>query len=72
MLIDHQFLLELYFDNITLKGRKTTPFVYFNGKASPADMGSPFGWGDGSASTLEVVSGAGTSSETNAQMDHGW
>jgi len=56
----------VYIDNLTLKGRKTTPFVYFNGKASPADMGSPFGWGDGSASTLEVVSGAGTSSETNA------
>jgi hypothetical protein len=56
----------VYIDNITLKGRKTTPYVYFNGKASPADMGSPFGWGDGSASTLEVVSGAGTSSETNA------
>ena len=29
-------------------------------------MGSPFGWGDGAASTLEVVPGAGTSSETNA------
>ena len=56
----------VYIDNLTLKGRKTTPFVYFNGKASPADMGSPFGWGDGSASTLEVVSGAGTSTETNA------
>ena len=56
----------VYIDNITLKGRKTTPFVYFNGKASPADMGSPFGWGAGSASTLEVVQGAGTSSETNA------
>ena len=56
----------VYIDNITLKGRKTTPYVYFNGKASPADMGSPFGWGDGSASTLEVVSGAGTSTETNA------
>ena len=56
----------VYLDNMTLKGRKTTPFVYFNGKASPADMGSPFGWGAGSASTLEVVQGAGTSSETNA------
>ena len=33
----------VYFDNFTLKGRKTTPFVYFNGKATPADMGSPFG-----------------------------
>ena len=56
----------VYLDNFKLKGRKTTPFVYFNGKASPADMGSPFGWGAGSASTLEVVEGAGTSSETNA------
>jgi hypothetical protein len=53
-------------DNMTLKGRKTTPYVYFNGKASPADLANPFGWGSGAASTLEVVNGAGTSSETNA------
>ena len=59
----------VYIDNFTLKGRKTTPFVYFNGKASPADLlgtGSPFGWGGGGDSKLEVVSGAGTSTETNA------
>ena len=55
----------VYIDNMTLKGRKTTPFVYFNGKASPADLGSPFGWGDGAASTMESVTGAGATSATN-------
>ena len=56
----------VYIDNLTLKGRKTTPYVYFNGKASPADLGDPFGWGSGAASKLELVSGAGVTSETNA------
>ena len=54
----------VYIDNITLKGRKTTPFVYFNGKASPADLKS-FGWGSGPSSSLEVAEGEGLDS-TNA------
>jgi len=56
----------VYIDNIKLKGRRTTPYVYFNGKSYPSDMGSPFGWGDGSPSTFEVAEGAGLTSQTNA------
>mgnify|MGYP003980666617 FL=1 len=56
----------VYIDNITLKGRKLTPYVYFNGKSFPSDMGTPFGWGDGASSSLEVVEGAGLTSQTNA------
>ena len=62
------------FDNIMLKGQKKIPLVLFNGKAlGPKNASGSFSWGNSSA---ELVTGAGTTTATNALKwtlgDPGW
>ena len=66
----------LLWDNLTLEGKRSIPTVFFAGKALPAALGTPWGWGQ---STIELVEGAGRVPELNAlkwvqgnEWSNGW
>ncbi len=68
--------LEVKLDGFVRSGNKAIPFIVFNGIAIPAQLGTPWSWGNAS---IEVAQGAGPVPNSNAlkwtmgdQYGNGW
>ncbi len=68
--------MEVMYDGFERTGNKPVPFVIFNGIAIPAQLGTPWAWGNAS---IEVAQGAGPVPNSNAlkwtlgdQYGNGW